>query len=408
MDFFKVVSVDNAKDMILDKFRNMKLKIIEEEISKVSGRILAEDIVSNINVPDFNRSTVDGYAIKSSDSHGACETIPSFLKVIGEVMMGEEIKKEINHCEAIYVPTGGMIPYGADSVVMIENVERLDEENIAVYKPVTKNENIIMKGDDITIGQKVLKCGRRLKPHDIGILAAMGISKVKVYCKPRFYIISTGDEIIDLNEDLKKGKIRDINGYTLHSLIEKLGGEVVNKVIVRDDFKMLRNETEKALDLSDIVLISGGSSVGTRDFTYDVINSFEGEGVFIHGISIKPGKPTLVGEAKGKAVFGLPGHPVSSIIVFKVLVQHFINNLLGCLDEINKTKAIIDFNIHSSPGKETYQMVTLDEREDGLYAVPNFGKSGMITLLSKSNGYVVIKSYEEGLNKGEEREVYFL
>ena len=204
------------------------------------------------------------------------------------------------------------------------------------------------------------------------------------------------------------GKVRDINAYALYSLITKLGGEVVNKTIVKDNYNLLREEVEKALSTSDIVLISGGSSVGTRDYTAKVINSFNGKGIFVHGMSIKPGKPTIIGEGEGKAIFGLPGHPVSSIIVFKAVVEPFVKEKMGMIEYKPKTKAIMDFNFHSSPGKETYQMVKLKEENGVIHATPNFGKSGMITLLSNSDGYIIIKPHEEGVYKGEEREVYLL
>ncbi|WP_427340720.1 molybdopterin molybdotransferase MoeA [Caloranaerobacter sp. DY30410] len=408
MDFFKVVSVESARKMIVEKFMDFKLDIQEIEITKVLGRVLAEDVISDINVPEFNRSTVDGYAIISSDSHGATDTIPSFLNLIGEVKMGSKTELKITYGEAVYVPTGGMIPEGADGVIMIENVEIIDENTIAVLKPITPGENIIRAGDDIKKGSVVLKRGKRLEPQDIGVLAAIGLKNVKVYRKPKFYIISTGDELIDLDEKLDFGKIRDINGYSLSALVQQIGGEVVKRVIVRDDFNLLKKELEKAIELSDIILISGGSSVGNRDYTCQLINSFQGEGVFIHGVSIKPGKPTIVGEVCGKIVFGLPGHPVSSIIIFKVFVEYLVRKIMGMPYEINKTKAVMDFNIHSFPGRETYQMVTLEERQGKIFAKPNYGKSGMITLLSNSNGYVIIKSDEEGLNKGDERDVYFL
>ncbi|MDK2933954.1 MAG: molybdopterin molybdotransferase, partial [Clostridiales bacterium] len=174
------------------------------------------------------------------------------------------------------------------------------------------------------------------------------------------------------------------------------------------NFDLLRKEVQKGIDIADIILISGGSSVGIRDFTYDVINSFKGKGVFVHGVAIKPGKPTIIGEAEGKAVFGLPGHPVSAMMVFKIFVEYFIKARMGIKEHFNMTKAIMDFNVHSSPGKETYQMVHLQEREGKFYAVPSFGKSGFITLLSKSSGYIIIKDHIEGLNKGEEVNVYFL
>lgn len=408
MDFFNVVSVEEARRRVMNVFKDYTFEREAISLLESTNRILGEDIVSQIDVPEFNRSTVDGYAIKSKESHGASESMPSLFNIIGEVHMGEISKYNIKSGEAVYVPTGGMVPEGADGMVMVENTEKLDESTLMVYKSISFNENMILKGDDIKIGEIALKRGRRITPEAIGVLAALGISQVKVYKKPRFYIISTGDEIIDLDEKLEMGKIRDINSYTLYSLITRLGGEVVGRSIVRDDYELLRAKVEKATAISDIVLISGGSSVGTRDYTAQVIDSFNGKGVFVHGMSIKPGKPTIAGEGEGKLIFGLPGHPVSSIIVFKVLVEYYIRQKMGIIDFTPKTKAVMDFNFPSSPGRETYQMVKLKEKDGKLYATPNFGESGMITLLADADGYIVMKSYEEGIYKGEEREVYLL
>lgn len=408
MDFFDVVSVQEARDKIMENFKGYEFKIEEISILEATDRILAESIYSGINVPEFDRSTVDGYAIKFKDSQGASESVPSLFNILGEVKMGETPKSSIKSGETMYVPTGGMIPEGADGMVMVEYTEKLDEENLMVYKPISFNENIVLKGDDIKKGEIVLKKGRRISPEVVGVLAALGISKVKVYKKPKFYIISTGDEIIDLDEELELGKIRDINSYTLYSTIVKLGGKITGKTIIKDDYELLRKEVEKAIAISDIVLISGGSSVGTRDYTGKVIDSFNGKGVFVHGISIKPGKPTILGEGKGKLIVGLPGHPVSSIIVFKAIVEEYIYKKMGVIDYKLKTKVIMDFNFPSSPGRETYQMVKLENRDSKIYATPSFGKSGMITLLSNSDGYIIIKPYEEGIYKGEEREVYLL
>lgn len=407
MDFFNVVSIEEAKKLLLDKL-SLNLNTQEIDILESLDRVIGEDIISRENIPGFDRSTVDGYAVKSTDTHGASESLPSFLELKGEVDMGKETNQEIVSGQAIYVPTGGMLPKGADGVVMIERAEKMDSENILIYKSISSGENVIFKDDDIKTGQLVLKKGKRITPQDIGILASLGIFNVKVYAKPKFYIISTGDEIIDLDEEMKVGKIRDINSYVLCAMIKKLGGQVTKRTIVKDDFELLKLEVELGLNSSDMVILSGGSSVGTRDFTNDVIDSFEGNGVFIHGMSIKPGKPTIVGEAKGKGVIGLPGHPVSSIIVFKVLVEEYIREKMKIKETMNTTRAIVDFNFPSSSGKTTFQMVSLEEREGKIYAVPNFGKSGMITLLSKSSGYIKIDLHEEGVYKGEERTVYFL
>ncbi len=392
----------------MENFKDFQLGIEEVHILECADRILAEDIISDIDVPEFNRSTVDGYAIKSQDSNGASETIPSLLNIVGKVEVGQVPNKSIKFGEAMYIPTGGMIPEGADGVVMIEHTEKLDEENLMIYKSISPHENVIYKGDDIKKGEIIVGRGRRLTPETIGVLAALGRSKIKVYKRPKFYIISTGDEIVDIDEELQLGKVRDINTYTLYSLIVKLGGQVVGKAIVKDQYELLRAQVEKALEISDMVLISGGSSVGTRDYTAKVVNSFNGEGVFVHGMAIKPGKPTIIGEARGKVIFGLPGHPVSSIVVFKTLVETFVKRKMGVREYTPRIRAVLDFNCHSSPGKRTYQMVKLREVDGIIHATPNFGKSGMISLLSNSDGYIILDPHEEGVYKGEEREVYLL
>lgn len=389
---------------------NFKLSMESELVPILDSldRILSENIISRENIPGFNRSTVDGYAINIEDSHGASESLPSFLKIKGEVAMGEQTNAIIEPGEAIYVPTGGMIPRGANGVIMIEYVEKIDSETLLIYKSISEGENIVLKDDDISVNEKILKRGRKITPQDIGVLAALGISKVPVYKKPNFYIISTGDEIIDLEEQVEIGLIRDVNSYLLSSMIEKLGGNVVHRTIVRDDFDLLKSEVDKGIKSADLVLISGGSSVGTKDWTHKVIDSFTGPGVFIHGISIKPGKPTIVGSAENKIVVGLPGHPVSSLIVFKALIQHFIEEQLGVIPHNRKTKAVVDSNFPSSPGRTTYQMVSLKEVDGNMICSPNFGKSGLVTLLSKSSGYIIIDKDEEGVYKGEKRDVYFL
>lgn len=408
MDFFNVVSIEEAKRLLLDNFSHYQFDVEEVNIIDSKNRILAEDIVSDINVPEFNRSTVDGYAIKSGDSNGASDAVPSVLNILGEVRMGQRTEVDIKSGEVLYVPTGGMLPNGADAMIMIENTEKMDENTLLINRSISTGENVVYKGDDIKSGETALKSGRKINTEVIGVLAALGIKRVKVYKKPRFYTISTGDEIIDIDEKLEIGKIRDINSYTLRSLIIDIGGEVSGSSIIKDDYEKLRFEVEKALEVSDIVLISGGSSVGTRDYTHKVIESFSGKGVFVHGVSIKPGKPTIMGEGNGKLIFGLPGHPVSSIMVFNTFLNYYINEKFG-LKEIPKfVNATMDFNFPSASGRTTYQMVKLDERDGKYYATPTFGKSGMISLLSKSKGYVVIEIHEEGIYKGEERKVYLL
>lgn len=408
MEFFNVVTVEEAMESIRRNFKEYKFELEEVDIIDSLDRIVGENIYSEIDVPEFNRSTVDGYAIVVSDSHGASSSIPSVLNITGEVHMGEIADCEIFSGDAVYVPTGAMVPNGADGVIMIENIEKLDEDMLLLNKPISNGENIIYKGDDVKKESLILEKGKKISSEIMGLLGALGKEKIKVYRKPKFYIISTGDEIIPIDEELKLGKIRDINSYALFGAVKKLGGEVTGKTIVRDDFELLKKEVEKAVGISDIVLISGGSSVGTRDFTKDVIDSLEGEGVFVHGLSIKPGKPTIIGEGMGKLIFGLPGHPVSSIIIFKTIIEEYVKEKMNIKEIKPQIKARMDFNFPSSSGKLTCQMVNL-RKEDGKYlASPNFGKSSMISLLKNSDGYIILEKHEEGIYKGEDREVFLL
>lgn len=406
MKFFNTITVNEAVETMNENFKDLTIGTESVDILNARGRILSKDIYSTINVPEFNRSTVDGYAILSRDSHGSTPSIPAMLNIIGKVEMGQYIDKEIKSGQAMYVPTGGMLPKGADGVIMIEDVELMDDTTLLTYKPISDGENIILKGDDIKKDELAIKTATKLNPEHVGVLAALGKTNIEVYEKIKFYIISTGDEIIDLDEELSIGKVRDINTYSLSAMIEELGGEVAGKNIISDDYDLLRNEVDKALDSSHIVLISGGSSVGVMDYTHKVIDSFKGKGVFIHGLSIKPGKPTIVGEGKKKPIIGLPGHPISSIIVFKALVEEFVSEKINMKVIKPRVNAIVASNFPSSPGKETYHMVKLKKDGNSYIASPVFGKSGMISLMSQADGYIIIKDHEEGIYKGEEREIY--
>lgn len=406
MKMFEVHSVKDAKMKLIEHFNDYRLENEEIHISKAVGRILDEDIYSRLDVPHFRRSTVDGFAVLAKDTYGANESLPAFLQVIGEVHMGKEADVIISPGKTAYVPTGGMIPSGADSVVMVEYTERLDEENIAIGRPTALKENIIDIGDDIKIDEKVLNRGSRIRPQDIGVLTSIGLDRVKLSKLPRISIISTGDEILAPSEKVKPGQIRDINTYTLAAMAEEAGCCVTNKIALQDEFEKLKDIVEESIDNNDIVIISGGSSVGTKDITSKVINSIGEPGVFVHGVAIKPGKPTILAKVKNKAVFGLPGQPVSAMIVFKVFVEYFIKHIQGIDTDIEYTvDAIFSSNIHSAQGKETYQMVTIEKDEGEYLAAPVYGKSGMISLMSRAAGYIKIEADKEGIVKGEKVKV---
>jgi len=374
VDMFKVHSVEEAKLKLIENFKEYSFETEKIEVINARGRVLAEDVYANVDVPHFRRSTVDGFAVVAKDTFGASESMPVFLEITGEVKMGHEVIREVVTDKAIYVPTGGMIPEGADAVVMVEYIERFDDNNMALYKSVVPKENIIGIGDDIQKGEKVLYRGRALRSQDLGVLSSIGIDKVKVFKMPKIAIISTGDEIVDSKEIANLGQIRDINTYTLSAMAESIGCTVNQRDVVRDDFNKLKDVLIKSIDNNDIVVISGGSSVGTKDMTSKVIEDLEDSNVFVHGVSIKPGKPTILGRVKGKPLFGLPGQPVSAMIVFKVFVEYFINKVMGREEASSFIEAVSSVNIHSAQGKETYQMVSLENKLEEYTAHPVHGK----------------------------------
>lgn len=409
MNFFNNKSIEEVYKEIEIRAKNYKIESEEISILEAFGRIVYSDVESKETVPAFSRSTVDGYAINSKDTFGASSTIPSMIKVVEKIEMGKSPEKAILSGECSYIPTGGMLPEGADSVVMIENTELLDEETVMIYKALSDGTNILKKGDDVTKGNILIKKGKKINSYDIGLLASQGIEKIEVFRKLKFTVISTGDEIIDLDEDITEGKIRDINSFVITSDLKSMNHEVINRIIVKDEYEKLKDIIKEGVESSDIVLISGGSSVGTKDYTSNIIKELGNDDVFIHGIAIKPGKPTIVGQIDNKLIFGLPGHPASAIIIYNIVVKRCIENILNMHTKSQKfAYCKIDSNFPSSPGKTTYQMVKVYEKDNELRAKPVFGKSGMISLLSGSDGYLKIDSDEEGVYKDTLRKVIYL
>lgn len=407
MDFFQVISLDEALSRLQKKFPDNPLKIEEVSLLEAQNRFLAEDLYAAENVPDFNRSTVDGYAVKAADTFGAGEALPSLLTAAGSVLMGQKAEMILKKGQAVSVPTGGMLPEGADSVVMVEYTEQFDADTIAVYKPVSPGENVIARGDDMRQGETILKCGTYLGAKHIAMLAACGISRVNVYRPIRFAVISTGDEIIEIDQPQNIGQIRDINSYGLAAVINQWGGEVTYRAIVKDHYEALKQAVTEGLAKADVLLTSGGSSVGERDYTYRLMQEVCHDDVFVKGIAIKPGKPTIAGNADGKPVIGLPGHPSAAMTVFRVLMRAVMKQWGLHLEE-TRIPARLSINLPSAPGKTTFQMVQLEKNADGFTAVPIFGKSGMIHLLGRSDGYIVLEAHQEGLEQNQQVMVHLL
>jgi molybdopterin molybdotransferase len=407
MELFNVVSVEEAKQIIDNSF-NYELGSEKINILQSVDRICFEDIKARCNIPEFKRSTVDGYAVSSRDVYGASDAIPAMLQLKGEVFMGKVPPADITGGECMYVPTGGMLPETSDSVVMVEYSDKLDEDTILLYSPVSWGGNVIQVGEDIGTEDIVVKKGDKLRPYEIGVLASIGISEVTVYKRPRVAIISTGDEVVPCEAKPALGEVRDINTYLLWSLLIQDGIEPVSYGIIKDEYELLKSTVDKAFDECDLVLISGGSSVGKKDQTLKVIASYEDGEVLVHGIAVKPGKPTIIGKHKEKIIFGLPGHPLACSIVYKILVKNYIHKLMDQQEKVYGIIAEMSINYHKAKGREEYLPVELETENSKTIAKPVFGKSGLISAFSKAWGYVKIEKNVEGLKEGQLVEVYRL
>ncbi|TZE82512.1 gephyrin-like molybdotransferase Glp [Calorimonas adulescens] len=392
----EVLRTSEVIDIINNEFRYDEAE--EVGLLESLGRIVSREIISPEDLPPFSRSTVDGYAVFAADTFGSSEALPSYLTIQGEVRMGEATDIKLERYHTVYVPTGGMLPEGADSVVMIEYTERLGKE-VTVARPVAPGENIISRGDDVKRGDLLFTKGHRIRPQDVGVLAALGIIKVPVFKKLRVGILSTGDELVSPGENPGPGEVRDINLYSLAASVVKDGGTPEVYGIVKDDFKSLRKVLSDMLLDNDIVLISGGSSVGVRDMTERVMGSFDGSRMLVHGVSVKPGKPTLLACIDGKAVFGLPGHPVSALTIYGLFVRPIISH--GELDSDVYVTARMAENYSSNHGREEYLPVRLEEDGNEYLAYPVYGESGLITSLTRAHGVVRIEAGREGLNRGQ-------
>ncbi len=406
MELLSTYSVEQVQKKILEVFQDFPIKTERIPITEARGRVLAQEVLSFENIPEFHRSTVDGYGVLYQDTLGASEGLAVYLQNKFTVEMGKEAPGTIKPGECAYIPTGGMIPQGVNAVVMIEQTEVFDENTIGIVKPVSDFENILRKGEDIHAGEEVFTKGDRLRTEDIGLLAGLGVAEVRVYKKIAVGLISTGDEIVDIKKQPSLGEIRDMNRYSLGAALERDGFSLEKTAVVKDQRKLLEETLEEFLRSCDLVLISGGSSMGEKDYTKAVINVLGVPGVFIHGVAMKPGKPTIIGKIGKKAVFGLPGQPVSALMVYEVLVKTITKLYEKPKTEDPYLLGEMDRNFPSAPGRAHYFMVSIYEKDGKSYVTPVYGKSGTLSMMSRAMGYVVIASDEEGLNKGDRVKVY--
>jgi molybdopterin molybdotransferase len=397
-----VITVAEAQRLIASTFGMLKMPAEIVPLESAGGRALAADTLALEFVPDFDRSTVDGYALRSKDVFGCSESIPALMTVIGSAEMGRHTSLRLAAGECVYVPTGAEIPAGADCVIMLEDAEVLEDGLVAVYKASPPGANLIFRGDDVRPGDVVLRAGTRLSPAHIGALAAMGLTEVSVRRQPRAAVISTGDELVPAGERLPAGKIRDVNAPMLLQAVRDAGGRADFLGIVPDRIDEVRAALSAALADYDLVLISGGTSVGEKDAVPQLLSEL-GE-LLAHGLAVKPGKPTLFGRARGKPVFGLPGNPVAAYFMFHLLARPLIASMLGAELNDRRVSVPIARAVPSNHGREEYVPVTLWDGE----AQPIPSKSGLITTLARADGFIAIPRDKEGLRQGEFVEVTLL
>jgi molybdopterin molybdotransferase len=407
VDFFQVKTVQQVKETIRG-FAPLETEDIR--LHDAWGRVLAADLVVPGDLPPCDLSTMDGYALQAKDSFGASESSPALLEVTGEVLMGERPSVAVKPGEAIKIPTGGVLPEGADAVVMVEHTQFIDEHTIQVYRTAAPGENVMQQGEDLKTGEHILEQGLLLRPQELGLLALVGSAHVAVYRQPRVGIIATGDELVPIDATPTIGQLRDTNTYTATALTQQANALPQSLGIVKDDLGALRERLAAGLQTCDVVAVSGGSSVGTRDLTIQAIETIPDAEILVHGVAVSPGKPTILARAGTKIIWGLPGHQVSAMVIFMVLVIPSLWRLAGRRDWEGPygwpLRAIASRNIPSAQGREDYVRVSLHEENGMLIAHPLFGKSGVISTMVKGNGLLRIPMDSEGVQEGASVEVW--
>ncbi|ANF21925.1 gephyrin-like molybdotransferase Glp [Thermococcus piezophilus] len=398
MAFLKVVPLEEALEVI-ESFP-LERRVEKVPLEETLGRVLAEDVVSPIDVPPFDRATVDGYAVRAEDTFMASESEPVKLKVIGEINAGDTPTVELKPGESVYISTGAPLPKNADAVIQFEDVDREGDE-VIIYKPAYPGLGVMKRGTDIPSGKLLLRAGTRLGFKETALLSAIGFSEVKVFRKPRVAVISTGNEVVLPGTELRYGQIYDINGRAIADAVRELGGEAVFLGIAKDDKDSLKELILKGVECCDIIILSGGASGGIRDLTSSIIGEL-GK-VYIHGIAIQPGKPTIIGLIDGKPIFGLPGYPTSCLTNFTLLVAPLLRKLLGRESEVRKVKKRLAHKVFSVKGR----MQFLPVKVEGENAVPILKGSGAVTSFIDADGFIEVHENVEILDGGEEVEVTF-
>lgn len=411
-EFLELLPPGDALDFYLEHI-HVQLPAEDVDVKQARKRVVYRDIFAPHALPTFDRSSVDGYAVRAVDTHGASDSLPAYLRLVGEVRMGEIAQVLLNTGECCLIHTGGMLPQGSNAVVMLENTQVAKPGEIEVYRSAAQGENVIRTGEDIQQGEIVVPAGKILNAADIGGLLALGITQIQVAQKPVVGIISSGDEIVAPDLNILPGQIRDINSYSLAALIESAGGIAKNYGIIPDQEETLLTAAGHALHECDLVVITAGSSASKRDLTAGVINKLGQPGVLVHGINVRPGKPTILaacqpaGAQYTKPVIGLPGNPVSALVIALLFVEPVIDKLLGVKPRRLRTfiQAKVTVNLSSSAGREDWVPVKITVQDHQYLAEPIFGKSNLIFTLARADGLLHIPAHATGLNAGQKVEV---
>lgn len=410
MDFFELKTVEEARSLLLTAVAGQTLPAERIPLEQALGLVTAEPVLAKEDLPPFDRSTVDGYAVAAADTFGASEGLPAYLNVTAEIPMGQAPAVPLSPGEAQRVATGGALPVGADAVVMIEHTENIAADEIGVLRPVSPGENVVYRGEDCRSGEPLLPAGQLIRAQEIALLASAGILEVPVIRKPRVAIISTGDELVPAEQSPGAGQIRESNGHALFALVQRDGGVPTYLGIAADREGEIEALLRQGLEY-DLVLISGGSSVGTRDHTAEIIDRMGKPGILVHGVKLKPGKPLILAVADGKPIAGLPGHPVSAQVSYDLFIRPLLRQMQGLPAEPEyrpSVRARMTKNVPSATGRTDVVRVRLFRQDGQVMAEPVYGKSGLISTLVRADGLVLIPSAKEGVLAGEEVEVELL
>jgi len=373
-------------------------------LAEAQGRTLAGELTAPADLPGFHRATMDGYAVRGKDTFGTSEGTPGYLRQVGEVRMGEVPTMTVGPGDCAAIGTGGMVPDGADAIVMVEHTRVARADTVEVCRPVAPGAHVLGATDDAAEGDSLLPAGQRLRAQDLGLLAALGMGEVAVVRRPRVGILSTGDEVIPIHQTPLPGQVRDVNSHTLAAQVLAAGGTPLPLGLAPDDADSLRAAVAAGLEPCDLLLLSGGSSMGTRDLTIEIFESFPGADLLVHGVSVAPGKPFIWVQTTGKQLLGLPGQVTSCMISFHLFAEPILERLLGrparAFVRFARQAATLTRNLPSVPGREEYVRVRLVREADEWRAEPLFGKSGLIRTLTQGHGLVRVEVNSEGLDEG--------